>query len=69
MFNIQKQVVFNRLGQLYMTNEENYNRRIPNAGELLKLEGFNTFEEVVDYMWKWKKFPREYMIDKTNIDW
>ena len=38
-----KQVIFRRNGTLYMTSEENYNRRIPDAGALIKLEGFNSF--------------------------
>lgn len=65
-----KQVIFRRNGTLYMTSEENYNRRIPDASALIKLEGFNSYEEVVDYMWSWKQIPRDYIINKTdNIDW
>ena len=61
-----KQVVFRRNGVLYMTSEMNYNRRIPNASDLIKLEGFNNYEEVVDYMWSWKHITRDYIIDKTK---
>lgn len=65
-----KQVIFRRNGTLYMTSEENYNRRIPDAGALIKLEGFNNYNEVVDYMWSWKHISREYLIDKTDKqDW
>lgn len=49
-----------------MTNEENYKARIPNAGMLIKLEGFNNYEEVVDYMWNWKRITRDYLIDMTG---
>ena len=61
-----KQVIFRRNGTLYMTSEANYNRRIPDAGALIRLEGFNNYEEVVDYMWSWKHIAREYLIDKTD---
>lgn len=61
-----KQVIFRRNGTLYMTSEENYNRRIPNASELLKLEGFNNYDDVADYMWKWKHISRDYLIDNTD---
>ena len=61
-----KQVVFKRLDTLYMTDEENYKARIPNASKLIKLEGFKTYEEVVDYMWSWKHVARDYLIDKTE---
>ena len=61
-----KQVIFRRNGTLYMTSETNYNRRIPDAGALIRLEGFNNYEEVVDYMWSWKHIAREYLIDKTD---
>lgn len=61
-----KQVIFRRNGTLYMTSEINYNRRIPDAGALIRLEGFNNYEEVVDYMWSWKHITREYLIDKTD---
>lgn len=65
-----KQVVFRRNGILYMTSEENYNRRIPDAGALIKLEGFKDYEEVVDYMWRWKHITKDYIINKTdNISW
>ena len=63
-----KQVIFKRNDCLYMTSEENYNRRIPDAGALIKLDGFNNYEEVVDYMWGWKCIGREYLIDKTNTE-
>lgn len=61
-----KQVIFRRNGILYMTSESNYNARIPNAGMLIKLEGFNNYEEVVDYMWNWKHVTRDYIIDMTG---
>lgn len=61
-----KHVVFRRNGTLYMTSEINYNRRIPNAGDLIKLEGFNNYDEVADYMWTWKRITRDYLIDKTG---
>ena len=61
-----KQVIFRRNGILYMTSEENYNRRIPDAGALIKLENFKNYEEVVDYMWSWKHITRDYIIDKTD---
>jgi hypothetical protein len=64
-----KQVVFKRNEQLYMTSEENYKRRIPDAGALIKLEGFESYDEVVDYMWKWKKIPKSYIIDMTYRTW
>ena len=62
-----KQVVFKRLDTLYMTSEENYNRRISNASDVIKLEGFENYEQVVDYMWSWKQIARDYIIDKTNV--
>ena len=61
-----KQVVFRRNGTLYMTSEINYNRRIPNVSELLRLEGFKTYDEVAEYMWKWKQIPRDYLLDKIS---
>jgi hypothetical protein len=61
-----KQVVFRRNGTLYMTSEINYNRRIPNASDLIKLEGFKNYDEVADYMWNWKRITRDYLIDKTG---
>lgn len=65
-----KQVIFKRNEQLYMTSESNYNARIPDAGALIKLEGFNNYEEVVDYMWSWKHVSRDYLIDKTkSLTW
>lgn len=64
-----KQVIFVRNKTLYMTSEENYYRRIPNASDLIRLEGFENYEEVVNYMWSWKKIPREYFIDKTHEVW
>lgn len=64
-----KQVIFVRNKTLYMTSEENYYRRIPNASDLIRLEGFKNYEEVIDYMWSWKKIPREYFIDKTHEIW
>lgn len=65
-----KQVIFRRNGTLYMTSEENYNRRIPDAGALIKLEGFEDYEEVVNYMWRWKHVSRDCFIDKTyKIGW
>lgn len=64
-----KQIIFVRNKTLYMTSEENYYRRIPNASDLIRLEGFENYEEVVNYMWSWKKIPREYFIDKTHEVW
>ena len=65
-----KQVIFKRNDTLYMTSEENYRRRIPDAGALIKLEGFNDYEEVAEYMWKWKQISRNYLIDKTkSLTW
>lgn len=65
-----KQVVFRRNGILYMTSEENYNRTIPDANALIRLENFNSYEEVVDYMWSWKHITRDYIIDMTDKkDW
>lgn len=65
-----KQVIFRRNGTLYMTSLENYRRRIPDAGALIKLEGFENYEEVVDYMWSWKHIARDYLINMTDkVGW
>lgn len=61
-----KQVVFKRNGILYLTSEENYNKRISNVSDLIKLEGFNSYEEVVDYMWSWKHIARDHILDMTG---
>ena len=37
----------------YVTSEENYNRRIQNAREIKRMDGFSTVEEVIDYWVKW----------------
>ena len=65
-----KQVIFHRNGTLYMTSLENYKRTLPDASALIKLEGFDTYEEVVDYMWSWKHIARDYLIDMTDkVGW
>ena len=65
-----KQVIFKRNNHLYMTSKENYERRIPDAGALIKLEGFESYEEVAEYMWKWKHITRDYLEDRTSTkDW
>lgn len=37
----------------YVTSEENYNRRIKNAREIKRMDGFATVEEVIDYWKEW----------------
>lgn len=66
----EKIVIFRRNNILYMTTEENYNSIIPNASLLTRLEGFDTYDEVVSYLWKWKKIPKNCIIDNTDKkDW
>ena len=66
----EKIVIFRRNGILYMTTEENYNSIIPNTSLLTRLEGFDTYDEVVSYLWKWKKIHKNRIIDNTDKrDW
>ena len=37
----------------YVTSKENYDRRIKNAREINKMDGFSTAQEVIDYWVKW----------------
>ena len=37
----------------YVTSKENYDRRIKNAREIKKMDGFSTAQEVIDYWVKW----------------
>ena len=37
----------------YVTSKENYDRRIKNAREINKMDGFSTAQEVIDYWGEW----------------
>lgn len=52
----------------YVTSEENYNRRIQNAREIKRMDGFTTVEEVIDYWVKWFGVEPEDFIVRTNAN-
>lgn len=52
---------------LYVTSEENYNRRIKNAREIKRMDGFTTVEEVIDYWVKWFGVqPEQFIVRRHN---
>ena len=61
-----RQVIFKQFGKLYMTDENNFNSYIQDASKIIKLDGFKNYEEVAEYMWKWKHITRDYLIDRTG---
>lgn len=48
-----KIVIYQELGTLKTTTEENYNRRIQNAREIQTWKDFKTAEEIIDYCIKY----------------
>lgn len=61
-----KMVIFRRNGNLYMTNEENYNAIIEDAHKVTSLKDFDTFDQVVAYMCEHSHAIPEQFIDRTG---
>lgn len=67
---MDKFVVFRRNGVLYVTNKINYDSVVQNASELTRLDGFKSFESVVDYLTKYTNVTAEQIINMTDkLDW
>lgn len=52
----------------YVTSEENYNRRIQNAREIKRMDGFTTVEEVIDYWKEWFGVQPEQFIVRVSAN-
>lgn len=58
-----KQVIYKENGLYYkVTSEENYNRKIQNAMEIIVMEDFKSAEEIIEYLVKWCKCNKEDFI-------
>lgn len=57
-----KFVIYNELGTLKMTTEENYNRRIRNAREITTWKDFESAEDIINYCIKYLNSKAEDFI-------
>ena len=60
------QVVFKQFDKFWITDIVNYNRIVRDASKIKKLDGFNNFDEVANYMYQYCGITRDCLIDKTN---
>lgn len=57
-----KHVIYKALGGYKVTTEENYNSGIQNARKIHDMKGFESVEEIIEYLVKWCKYDRESFI-------
>lgn len=60
-----KQVIYKESNMFYVTNERNYHAHIQNAREILKMPGFETAQEIIEYFIKygWAKSADEFIVE------
>lgn len=59
-----KQIIYKDLDLYCVTNERNYYAHIQNAREILKMPGFNSPEEIINYFIKygWAKSADDFTV-------
>lgn len=57
-----KTVIYKENGVYKTTTEENYNRPVQNAREIYIMNGFESVEEIIEYLVKWCRYNREDFI-------